>query len=365
MKSNNIQNVISNIPFSMRNNNRKSFKEEKIILIKSKSYQYLTPKIYKLETITLFKNSKDDNFRINEEKRKKREERKKNFEEFIKRNYAILERKKGLENRKNYLIEHKKEIRSEQERIEGFNRLIDDANRRYEAKERAQQMLNNIKNNGNKKKYSTQEWKKIYDKRFIEFQKISKEKIKIEKQKKEEEIKKENEKIENEIQSKTIKIPNKKINEIFDKLYNKGRKIDNSKKDLNHSQSLKKNSSYSNNKSFNKENRNNSIKKLKKNKSISKYQNIQPRYMQFFQTQSLEETLGKLKEERREYENKNSSNHSTIKEKDKDQSRISYASNNSGLKIYQTNFIQCIKFKDVSSLSDSDNSGKKNHKYQN
>ena len=365
MKSNNIQNVISNIPFSMRNNNRKSFKEEKIILIKSKSCQYLTPKIYKLETITLFKNSKDDNFRINIEKRKKREERKKNFDEFIKRNYAILERKKGLENRKNYLIEYKREIRSEQERIEGFNRLIDDANRRYEAKERAQQMLNNIKNNGNKKKYSTQEWKKIYDKRFIEFQKISKEKIKIEKQKKEEEIKKENEKIENEIQSKTIKIPNKKINEIFDKLYNKGRKIYNTKKDLNHSQSLKKNSSYSNNKSFNKENRNNSIKKLKKNKSISKYQNIQPRYMQFFQTQSLEETLGKLKEERREYENKNSSNHSTIKEKDKDQSRISYASNNSGLKIYQTNFIQCIKFKDVSSLSDSNNSGKKNNNYQN
>ncbi len=367
MKSNNIQNVISNIPFSMRNNNRKSFKEEKIILIKSKSYQYLTPKIYTLETITLFKNSKDDNFRINEEKRKKREERKKNFDAFIKRNYAILERKKGLENRKNYLIEHKREIRSEQERIEGFNRLIEDANRRYEAKERAQQMLNNIKNNGNKKKYSTQEWKKIYDKRFIEFQKISKEKIKIEKQKKEEEIKKENEKIENEIQSKTIKIPNKKINEIFDKLYNKGRKIYNTKKDLNHSQSLKKNSSYSNNKSFNKENRNNSIKKLKKNKSISKYQNIQPRYMQFFQTQSLEETLGKLKDERKEYENKINSKNSTLKEKekDKDQSRISYSSNNSGLKIYQTNFIQCIKFKDFPSLnnitSENDNSNKKNN----
>ena len=33
-----------------------------------------------------------------------------------------------------------------------------------------------------------------------------------------------------------------------------------------------------------------------------------------------------------------------------------YASNSSGLKIYQTNFIQCIKFKDVSSLSNnSDN----------
>ena len=67
--------------------------------------------------------------------------------------------------------------------------------------------------------------------------------------------------------------------------------------------------------------------------------------MQFFQTQSLEETLGKLKEERREYENKNSSKHSTIKEKDKDQSRISYASNNSGLKIYQTILFSVLNLK--------------------
>ena len=79
--------------------------------------------------------------------------------------------------------------------------------------------------------------------------------------------------------------------------------------------------------------------------------------MQFFQTQSLEEILDKLKEERKEYENKNNSKNSTIKEKDKDkeQSRISYASNNSGLKIYQTNFIQCIKFKDFPSLNDDNN----------
>ena len=360
-----------NAPYSMRNINNKAFEEEPIMLIKSKSYQNVISKSYKLESITDFNDIKDDSYlnELNkEERRRKREERKKNFDEFIKRNYAILERKKGLENRKNFLFEHKREIRSEQERIDGFNRLIDDANRRFEAKERAEQMLHDIKNSkkGNNKKYSSEEWKEIYNKRFIEFQKLHNEKILKEKQKKEEEIKKENEKYDKEIEGKKIKIPIKKINEITNKLYNKGRKIYNTKKDFTQSQSLKKNSSQGN-KSFNKENDNNTVKNLKQNKSISKYKNIQPRYMQFFQTQSLEETLGKLRDERKEYENKINSKNSTLKEKekDKDQSRISYSSNNSGLKIYQTNFIQCIKFKDFPSLnnitSENDNSNKKNN----
>ena len=364
-------NINSNLPFTMRNINNKAFEEEPIMLNKSKSYQNVISKSYKLESITDFNDIKDDsclNELNKEERRRKREERKKNFDEFIKRNYAILERKKGLENRKNFLFEHKREMRSEQERIEGFNRLIDDANRRFEAKERAEQMLHDIKNSkkGNNKKYSSEEWKEIYNKRFIEFQKLHNEKILKEKQKKEEEIKKENEKYDKEIEGKKIKIPIKKINEISDKLYNKGRKIYNTKKDFTQSQSLKKNSSQGN-KSFNKENDNNTVKNLKQNKSISKYKNIQPRYMQFFQTQSLEETLGKLRDERKEYENKINSKNSTLKEKekDKDQSRISYSSNNSGLKIYQTNFIQCIKFKDFPSLnnitSENDNSNKKNN----
>ena len=366
------KNINSNLPFTMRNINNKAFEEEPIMLNKSKSYQNVISKSYKLESITDFNDIKDDSYlnELNkEERRRKREERKKNFDEFIKRNYAILERKKGLENRKNFLFEHKREIRSEQERIDGFNRLIDDANRRFEAKERAEQMLHDIKNSkkGNNKKYSSEEWKEIYNKRFIEFQKLHNEKILKEKQKKEEEIKKENEKYDKEIEGKKIKIPIKKINEITNKLYNKGRKIYNTKKDFTQSQSLKKNSSQGN-KSFNKENDNNTVKNLKQNKSISKYKNIQPRYMQFFQTQSLEETLGKLKDERKEYENKINSKNSTLKEKDKekDQSRISYASNNSGLKIYQTNFIQCIKFREVPSLnnttSENDNSKNNNNK---
>ena len=365
------KNINSNLPFTMRNINNKAFEEEPIMLNKSKSYQNVISKSYKLESITDLNDIKDDSYinKLKEERKRKREERKKNFDEFIKRNYAILERKKGLENRKNFLFEHKREMRSEQERIEGFNRLIDDANRRFEAKERAEQMLYDIKNSkkGNNKKYSSEEWKEIYNKRFVEFQKFHNEKILKEKQKKEEELKKENEQIDKEIKGKTVKIPKNKINEISNKLYNKGRKIYNTKKDLTQSQSLKKNLSQTN-KSFNKENDNNSIKNLKKNKSISKYKNIQPRYMQFFQTQSLEETLGKLKDERKEYENKINSKNSTLKEKekDKDQSRISYASNNSGLKIYQTNFIQCIKFREVPSLnnttSENDNSKNNNNK---
>ena len=365
------KNINSNLPFTMRNINNKAFEEEPIMLNKSKSYQNVISKSYKLESITDLNDIKDDSYinKLKEERKRKREERKKNFDEFIKRNYAILERKKGVENRQNFLFEHKREMRSEQERIEGFNRLIDDANRRFEAKERAEQMLYDIKNSkkGNNKKYSSEEWKEIYNKRFVEFQKFHNEKILKEKQKKEEELKKENEQIDKEIKGKTVKIPKNKINEISNKLYNKGRKIYNTKKDLTQSQSLKKNLSQTN-KSFNKENDNNSIKNLKKNKSISKYKNIQPRYMQFFQTQSLEETLGKLKDERKEYENKINSKNSTLKEKekDKDQSRISYASNNSGLKIYQTNFIQCIKFREVPSLnnttSENDNSKTNNNK---
>ena len=364
MISNDNKNLNSNTPFTMRNINNKAFDEEPIMLIKSKSYQNVIPKSFQLESISYFLNSKDDdylNIKIKEERRKKREERKKNFDEFIKRNYAILERKKGTENRKNFLFEQKREMRSEQERIEGFNRLIDDANRRFEAKERAEQMLHDIKSSkkGNNKKYSTAEWQEIYVSRFKNYQQKYNEKIKKQLQQKEEEMKLENEKIDKEIEGKRVKIPLKKLDVICNKLYNHGRKIYNTKKDFSKTESLKKNKSQSNNKSINKENEN-SNNTLKKNKSISKYKNIQPRYMQFFQTQSLEGTLGKLKGERREYENKNNSKNSTLKDKDKDkekdQSRISYASNNSGLKIYQTNFIQCIKFKDVSSLSNnSDN----------
>ncbi len=348
---------ILNIPLSMRNINNKEFDEEPKLLIKSKSYQNIIPKPYKLESITSFKISKDDEeiLRKNEEKRKKKEERKRNFNEFIKRNYAILEKKKGFENRKNFLFEKNREMKTEQERIEGFNRLIDDANRRFEAKERAEQMLKDIKTKGNNKKYTSDEWKEIYKKRFIDYETNHKKKMIMEKEKKEKEIIEENKKIEKEIENKTVKIPVKKVNEIFDKLYNKGRKIYNSKKEFSQTESTKKN--HSNNKSFIKENNNEINHTLKKNKSISRYRNIQPRYMKFFQNQSLEETLGKLKEERKEYENKNNSKNTTLnkeKEKEKEQSRISYSSNSSGLKIYQTNFIQCIRFKDFPNLIDTE-----------
>ena len=72
---------ILNIPLSMRNINNKAFDEEPKLLIQSKSYQNIIPKYYKLESITSFKISKDDEeiLRKNEEKRKKKRRKKKEF----------------------------------------------------------------------------------------------------------------------------------------------------------------------------------------------------------------------------------------------------------------------------------------------
>ena len=109
-------------------------------------------------------------------------------------------------------------MKTEQERIEGFNRLIDNANRRFEAKKKAEQMLKDIKNKGNSKKYTPEEWKEIYKKRFIDYETNHKKKMIMEKEKKDKEINEENKKIEKEIENKTVKIPLKKVNEIFDKL---------------------------------------------------------------------------------------------------------------------------------------------------
>ena len=85
MKQN--DNKIINIPHSMRNINNKAFDEEPKLLIQSKSFQNIIPKPYKLETITSFKLSKDDEeiLRRNEEKRKKKEEKKRKIEEEIKK----------------------------------------------------------------------------------------------------------------------------------------------------------------------------------------------------------------------------------------------------------------------------------------
>ena len=74
--------------------------------------------------------------------------------------------------------------------------------------------------------------------------------------------------------------------------------------------------------------------------------------MNFFQNFN-ENTLNKLKEEKNEFEK---SKNSTMKSKNSNinksknstmKSKISYSSNDSILKIYQSNFIQTIKFKNI------------------
>ena len=110
---------------------------------------------------------------------KKKHQRKKHFKEFLLRNKLFFEKKRERIERQKILFEKGKKIKSEQEIIEGFNRLIDDANRRFEARERRDQLIKDVKNstnNDNNKKYNNNQWNVIYN-RFISYEKKSKEKI--------------------------------------------------------------------------------------------------------------------------------------------------------------------------------------------
>ena len=73
------------------------------------------------------------------------------------------------EDRINKLVDQNKIKIDEDERIKTFNRLIEDANRRLEAQENMENMKNKLEEDitaGPHKKYSQEEWKEIYNKRF-------------------------------------------------------------------------------------------------------------------------------------------------------------------------------------------------------
>jgi len=65
------------------------------------------------------------------------------------------------------MIEKNKPKMVESKRIHSFNRLIEDANRRLEAKEKLEAMKEKIlgHNNNVEKKFTKEEWKEIYAKR--------------------------------------------------------------------------------------------------------------------------------------------------------------------------------------------------------
>ena len=90
-------------------------------------------------------------------------------ENFLNRMQFDIYKRQFKENRINKLVEQSKVKIDEDERIKAFNRLILDANRRIEAQENMEKIKNKLEEDisaGNQKKYSDEEWKEIYNKRF-------------------------------------------------------------------------------------------------------------------------------------------------------------------------------------------------------
>ena len=125
------------------------------------------------------------------------------------------------EERINNLIEKNKIKIDEENRIKAFNRLIEDANRRFEVKENLEIRKNKLKDDVDDniivKKYNEYEWKEIYNNRFINFEKYVNNKIKLLKDKKIQLEKKiEDEEIN---KCKSQKCSKKQIEDISTRLY--------------------------------------------------------------------------------------------------------------------------------------------------
>ena len=145
--------------------------------------------------------------------------------EFLKRMQFDIYKRQIKENKINQLLEQKKPKIDEDERIKAFNRLIIDANRRLEAQENLESMKNKLEEDitsGPQKKYSDEEWKEIYNKRFKNYMdnvnKKKEENIKLNSLKK---INNENEQI-NLCPSK--KASQKHIDEAAQRMYDEAKK---------------------------------------------------------------------------------------------------------------------------------------------
>ena len=143
--------------------------------------------------------------------------------------FDIMKRQSQERNLLMFLKQHKAKMK-EEERVKGFNRLIQDANRRLETQERIDELKNKIENsNSNQcikdktiKRYKSKQWKEVYERRFKKYQDDKEEKIKkkiserkeMERLKEEEEVK----------MCKRIKAP-RKVTEMYgNRLYSEGMK---------------------------------------------------------------------------------------------------------------------------------------------
>ena len=158
------------------------------------------------------------------------------------------------------IIEKTKNKMDENQRVKGFNRLIEDANRRLEAQENLVNLKKKLEEQEDEKpikKYKQEQWENIYNVRFKNYQKQHDDKIKLEIIKKEEEKKV---KEENEIKMCQIKKkPMKNIIEYANKMYQDAKKKNKIKENkINYDKLVGKNFSG-----------NNSNKKNQKQKLIS------------------------------------------------------------------------------------------------
>ena len=93
---------------------------------------------------------------------------------FMQRTEFDVYKRQTKEEKLNNLIEQNKIKINEEQRIKAFNRLIQDANRRIEAKTNMEDLKNKLEENMfciPEMKYNYTEWKDIYEKRFGSYQK--------------------------------------------------------------------------------------------------------------------------------------------------------------------------------------------------
>ena len=178
---------------------------------------------------------------------------------FMMRMTFDIMKRQTQERRLENIIEKTKNKMDENQRIKGFNRLIEDANRRLEAQEQLNTLKKKLEEKEDDKplkKYKQEQWANIYNDRFKQHQIKHDEKIKSEIDKKNEEKKIEE---ENEIKMcKVIKKPMKNIIEYANKMYEEAKKRNKIKenkinydkyvKDINNNKNNNKNINTNNNK---------------------------------------------------------------------------------------------------------------------
>jgi len=88
-------------------------------------------------------------------------------EDFMQRMLFDIFKRQTKEERMEKIVEQSKLKIDENERVKTFNRLIDDANRRFEAQEHLAQMKMQLEQqNLDMKKYKEEEWEDIYQDRY-------------------------------------------------------------------------------------------------------------------------------------------------------------------------------------------------------